>query len=61
MDAEGCAWTSPKFPRVVVTGMDIEVAGTLAALSAASGAVPREVDVAVLRARLREDGAILSD
>jgi len=38
-----------------------QAAGTLAALSAASGAVPREVDVAVLRGRLREDGAILSD
>jgi hypothetical protein len=36
-----------------------QAAGTLAALGAAGGTTPREVDVARLRRRLREDGAIL--
>jgi hypothetical protein len=36
-----------------------QAAGTLAALSAAAGTLPRRIDVAALQARLRDDGAIL--
>jgi hypothetical protein len=37
-----------------------QAAGTAAAIAAAGSAVPREVDVAALQARLRRDGAILA-
>jgi len=37
-----------------------QAAGTAAAIAAAGSAVPREVDVAALQARLRRDGAILT-
>jgi hypothetical protein len=36
-----------------------QAAGTAAALAAATGALPRSLNVTVLRGRLAEDGALL--
>ena len=52
-EASGC--TRPTV-QCMVTG---EAAGTAAALSAAQGITPRDLDAAILRARLREQGVIL--